>query len=653
MLACSVACIGWSWWAGRDLNWDQLNYHFYAAYLYLDDRVSQDFMGASFQGYLNALAYVPFYLMVRANWHSLVIGSTLALIHSTCLWLTYGIARVLIPAQTAHREAVIAASVVLALLAPLYLVEIGSSFIDVTTTIPVLAGVLLVMAFHVRPARGALVFIGGALLGAACALKLTNVIFALAAGVFVLFASVPLRRIAYLLAGYAIGGAIGFLLFEGSWALRLYREFGNPFFPFFNAWFRSPEFPPFNLVHARFVAQSAGEYVLFPLRILDLYQRVYSELRAPDIRFLVVFVLLTAAAIAALLRRIQRPSSSEVATSAHSEARLFGAAAAFTLASYVLLLVTSGIGRYGIPLELYLGPMIMASFVALRASPRVTGYATAAVLVVQAAFIVVALPTRWNPTEWKSRWFDVNVPDALRDRPYLFLSLNKQTNAFLAPFMNPKSSFVNLAGQVSLALDRPGGARLRALLDRHRPNIRTLLLPAIPIRSDTPPASVIEFQNNLLKRVGLQVDPADCVRIPMYDESAQNPGVISAEPLQGGRRAGPITNYISCATVPAQDAAEPRELAERRARDDRAFAILEAMCPRNFDPAGAYTDHVNAKLGRSYFNSDSSVWELAGNVEYEGWRWDAPIPLGAVDAILDGRLRIDCRTLQAPKPIGD
>src|SRR5262245_29774977 len=71
MLACSVACVAWSWRAGRDLNWDQLNYHFYAAYLYLDDRVSQDFMGASFQGYLNPLAYVPFYLMVRANWHSL------------------------------------------------------------------------------------------------------------------------------------------------------------------------------------------------------------------------------------------------------------------------------------------------------------------------------------------------------------------------------------------------------------------------------------------------------------------------------------------------------------------------------------------------------------------------------------------------------
>jgi hypothetical protein len=245
----------------------------------------------------------------------------------------------------------------------------------------------------------------------------------------------------------------------------------------------------------------------------------------------------------------------------------------------------------------------------------------------------------------------VSVPEELRARPFLFLSLNKQTNVFLAPFMNPESSFVSLVGQVSLALDRPGGARLRTLLDRHRPNIRTLLRPSIPIPTDPLPASVIAFQNNLLWRVGLQVDRGDCARIPMRDVAAQMPEVASAESTSGDARLAQVTNYLSCATVPSPDAAESPELAARRAKDDRAFAILEAACPRSFEPAGAYTDHVNAKLGRSYFNSDASVWELGGNVEYEGWRWDAPIPLGSVDAIVEGRLRLDCRTLRAPRPV--
>src|SRR5215470_6798687 len=124
MFVCSVACVAWSWWAGRDLNWDQLNYHFYAAYLYVGDRLARDFMGASIQGYLNPVAYVPFYLMVQANWHSLAIGSALALLHSTCLWLVYATSRVLIQAHAPHREAMIVASVLLAFLSPFYLVEL-------------------------------------------------------------------------------------------------------------------------------------------------------------------------------------------------------------------------------------------------------------------------------------------------------------------------------------------------------------------------------------------------------------------------------------------------------------------------------------------------------------------------------------------------
>src|SRR5215475_866802 len=148
--ASTIACLVWSWLAGRDLNWDQLNYHLYSAYQLLGSRIDQDFMAASVQGYLNPLAQVPFFLMVRANWHSLLIGSTLALLHSTCLWIVYGISRILIPESAPHRTLVLAASVTLAFLAPVFLVEVGSSFADVTTTIPVLGAVWLLLIHHRR-----------------------------------------------------------------------------------------------------------------------------------------------------------------------------------------------------------------------------------------------------------------------------------------------------------------------------------------------------------------------------------------------------------------------------------------------------------------------------------------------------------------------
>ena len=45
--ASTIACLVWSWLAGRDLNWDQLNYHLYSAYQLFDSRLGQDFMAAS------------------------------------------------------------------------------------------------------------------------------------------------------------------------------------------------------------------------------------------------------------------------------------------------------------------------------------------------------------------------------------------------------------------------------------------------------------------------------------------------------------------------------------------------------------------------------------------------------------------------------
>src|SRR5262245_3054197 len=145
MAACTLACLAWSWLAGRDLNWDQLNYHVYAAYQYVDDRLDRDFMAASVQGYLNPLAYLPFYWMIRAQWHSLLIGSALAALHSACLWLVYGISLLLIPPGARYRAALIAVGVAFAFLTPVYLIEVGTSFIDVTTAIPAIGGVWLLM----------------------------------------------------------------------------------------------------------------------------------------------------------------------------------------------------------------------------------------------------------------------------------------------------------------------------------------------------------------------------------------------------------------------------------------------------------------------------------------------------------------------------
>ncbi|MEA5097992.1 MAG: hypothetical protein VB032_05595, partial [Burkholderiaceae bacterium] len=66
-VACLTFCLVFTWYAGRDYNWDLFNYYLYAPHAYVNGLLGKDFMAGSFQSYLNPLPYVPFYLMVRAG----------------------------------------------------------------------------------------------------------------------------------------------------------------------------------------------------------------------------------------------------------------------------------------------------------------------------------------------------------------------------------------------------------------------------------------------------------------------------------------------------------------------------------------------------------------------------------------------------------
>src|SRR5262249_59531479 len=124
---------------------------------------------------------------------------------------------------------------------------------------------------------------------------------------------------------------------------------------------------------------------------------------------------------------------------------------------------------------------------------------------------------RYQSTPWTAHWYDLKVPEPLQRRRFLYLSMDTQSASFLAPFLDSGSSFVNLVGQNSLALERPGGERLRALLERHRSGIRTLL----PVRAQTetgePHPVIFAVQDSILERLGLPSDPSDWPTTDMPD----------------------------------------------------------------------------------------------------------------------------------------
>src|ERR1700691_432488 len=65
--ACTLLALITNYLLGKDMAWDTLNYHLYAGFSALNDRFAQDYFAAGPLSYLNPLAYIPFYAMIRAS----------------------------------------------------------------------------------------------------------------------------------------------------------------------------------------------------------------------------------------------------------------------------------------------------------------------------------------------------------------------------------------------------------------------------------------------------------------------------------------------------------------------------------------------------------------------------------------------------------
>ena len=152
----AALCAAWTLFAGKDLNWDLLNYHYYLPFELLAGRLQQDFFAASAQSYLNPVGYLPFYLMVSSGWHSVIASVALAVAHSLSIALLYLIAWTLfahLPPRAAHRPSL-----------PreragrrdgVFWAMVGSSFLDPLLAPLILAGLLVLLDGKRRAPRRA------------------------------------------------------------------------------------------------------------------------------------------------------------------------------------------------------------------------------------------------------------------------------------------------------------------------------------------------------------------------------------------------------------------------------------------------------------------------------------------------------------------
>ncbi len=617
----AILCAAWTVFAGKDLNWDLLHYHYYIAHSLLSGRFAQDYFAAGPVSYLNPIGYVPFYLMVSAGWHSVVVSVLLAALHGANLALLFVLAWSLFrhhPWRQRTALSVLAAAVGAA--SAVFWATVGTSFLDPLLPVPMLAGVVLLLRAQPADAIQRSAW-AGVLFGAAAALKYSNTFYALAAMILcVAIPGIAWPRRLRAVAAYAGGGALAVGLLAGPWLARLAREFGNPFFPHLNALFRSPEAPPFGLLAERFTPQDLADALAFPFRLISPESMFYAEISAPDLRFAVLAFAAAALCLALLVPRFRAATSR--ASFVADDVRIF----CFFLVCLVAWIATSGTGRYGMLVLLLIGPCLAR--VLDRLLPlRYVYLVLLLLLACQITVCALASPARWLTAErWSQNWFPFVVPERARKEPALYLTIEPQAMAAVVPFLQPDSAFVSLLGRPSPS---QGSGRLERLLGRGDRPVRALGRGLRLQEDGKPRPEVIAEYDSKLIRFGFRLDTTDCFSIAWRaaDQSALSrwANMFSAQQEARDR----IMSLASCALARAQR--DPRDLEEER-RISAVFDRVERECRRLFRGQTSVTERLGPEWQRSYVELEARMETRAGRVVLAPWFKLVYYDLGALES---------------------
>lgn len=409
VLAGAVAAV----LSGQDAGFDVRNYHWYDAWAVLHGRYDLDVAPAQLQSFFNPALDVLYYACI-AGIGGVGGAAVLGGLHGLVPGLAGCLALRLLPADQPGRLVLAAAVSTSAVIAPVFLAEVGASHGDLPVAALVLGGVLALLGSSPRSP-----VVWGALTGLALGLKPTVAPFVLA-GIPVLAARFGVRSLA--IAG--IAGASGWVIGGGWWAALLLIRTGNPFFPMLNDVFQSDW-----AAHEHFFDQgyfpSGVDWVLLPFRMAQGGEvSWFYEWR--DARLGVLLLL----GVGVALRDRHR-------TDLHL-ALMWGAVA------YLLWLRSSAMVRYLAPLEAAAPALIVASSV--RMVQGRLGRAGAL-----GALILLALwmrPAEYERIPWSEPALQVRLPPLPSGPAPVIVTAGDAANSYLAPSFPPAWRHVRIVSSV-------------------------------------------------------------------------------------------------------------------------------------------------------------------------------------------------------------
>jgi hypothetical protein len=236
-----------------------------------------------------------------------------------------------------------------------------------------------------------------------------------------------------LIAG-GIGGVLAFLLFSAWWMLHIKALTGNPLFPYFNDYWRSPLVLALPYRDLRFVPFQFWRQLFFPF-LFSIDWHVADDLGYQDIRVLVAYCTVIPAIVIWLLRRESRD--------ALFDKRVTLPLFAFAAASYFVWLRFFAIYRYIILLEM-LAPTLIVAAVGLYPLQRRSRYLILGALCF--AILVTARSDFLERAPVEDPYIQVALPPIPHPDKTMVLMTGDEPMGFIAPSLPHQIPILRIDG---------------------------------------------------------------------------------------------------------------------------------------------------------------------------------------------------------------
>lgn len=395
---------------GKELCWDLAHYHFYNPFALISGRRDIDFWPNSYiHQFINPTIDLLTYLLITyfTPWKTEFI---LGAIHGINIWLLFLIAQFFI--QKPHKILLALSLAILGLLGPTTLPGIGSFQNDNLICIFILGFLFLQLkAFTAYKNDSAFPYFylatSGFILGLGFGLKLTAGIYIAGAVIATLLSPFSIHYKIKAILTWGTTAVLGMLITNGYWMVLMWQEHHNPFFPFFNRIFQSPDFLSVDWRDTRFLPNTLSQTLFFPFYFSWDGRTADAPFR--DFRFAVLYPLF----IFSGLKWLWEKYKGEVDTARHSLIQywLF----AFYIFSYFIWQFYFSIARYLAPLEM-LAPLVI--YLLVKTIVRDTLIRFVCAFIIFYGLLVVMSPIPMIRAPWYDRsFFNVRLPKEIKNIP--------------------------------------------------------------------------------------------------------------------------------------------------------------------------------------------------------------------------------------------